>query len=399
MLLSLAWRMLRTTPPRLAWKFVRNFGWGGIRSIQKFEHRVRQNIYFPPFLFLSVVNSCNLRCQGCWVSVDVPRTLIPASELNELIREAKRYGNRFFGILGGEPLLHPELNAVLAAHPDCYFQVFTNGQLLTEDIARTWRQLGNVTPLISVEGNELVSDERRGGTQVHSRTLQGLQHCLGQRLITGVASSVCRTNLDLVSEQWLDRLIAMGVHYCWFYTYRPVGPNPSPELALSAAELLAVRRFVVAMRRRKPIILVDAYWDDQGRAMCPAVIGLSHHVNPWGEIEPCPVIQFARDTIRDDGGLYETITRSRFLDDFRRTTAAATRGCVILERPDLLEEIMRRNEAADTAHRRGTGGAYAELAAMQPRPSQHAPGNEVPEDHWLYRCAKRYWFFGFGAYS
>ena len=42
---------------------------------------------------------------------------------------------------------------------------------------------------------------------------------------------------------------------------------------------------------------------------------------------------------------------------------------------------------------------FAELAAMEPRPSQYDPGNEVPEDHWLYRVAKRYWFFGFGAYS
>jgi hypothetical protein len=203
----------------------------------------------------------------------------------------------------------------------------------------------------------------------------------------------------LVSEHWLDRLIDLGVHYCWFYTYRPVGPAPSAELALSPAEQRSVRRFVVQMRKRKPVILVDAYWDAEGQAMCPAVIGLSHHVNPWGEIEPCPVVQFAKDTIRDNGSIYQTITQSRFLEDFRRTTAATTRGCIVLERPDLLHEIARRNRAADTAHRTGSGDAFSELDAMEPRPSQHDPGHEVPEDHWLYRFAKRYWFFGFGAYS
>ena len=26
--------------------------------------------YFPPFLYISIINSCNLRCQGCWVDVD-----------------------------------------------------------------------------------------------------------------------------------------------------------------------------------------------------------------------------------------------------------------------------------------------------------------------------------------
>ena len=30
--------------------------------------------------------------------------------------------------------------------------------------------------------------------------------------------------------------------------------------------------------------------------------GISHHINPWGDIEPCPIIQFATETIHDDRG-------------------------------------------------------------------------------------------------
>jgi hypothetical protein len=41
----------------------------------------------------------------------------------------------------------------------------------------------------------------------------------------------------------------------------------------------------------------------------------------------------------------------------------------------------------------------AELRALEPRTSQYDPGNEIPEDHWMYRFAKKHWFFGFGAYS
>jgi len=40
----------------------------------------------------------------------------------------------------------------------------------------------------------------------------------------------------------------------------------------------------------------------------------------------------------------------------------------------------------------------AELEAMQPRFSQWLPGEEVPETHWMYRWAKKYWFNDFGAY-
>ena len=58
--------------------------------------------------------------------------------------------------------MHPELLTILSNHPDAYFQVFTNGHFITDEVARELRQLGNVTPLISVEGTEIVSDQRRG---------------------------------------------------------------------------------------------------------------------------------------------------------------------------------------------------------------------------------------------
>jgi hypothetical protein len=40
-----------------------------------------------------------------------------------------------------------------------------------------------------------------------------------------------------------------------------------------------------------------------------------------------------------------------------------------------------------------------EIESLVPRHSQHNPGNEVPEDNWVYRFAKKHWFFGFGAYT
>ncbi len=95
------------------------------------------------------------------------------------------------------------------------------------------RKCGNVTPLISVEGNEIISDERRGKAGVLSQTMQGLENCLKHKVMTGVCTSVCQTNFDLVSEKWLDRLIEMGVLYTWFHIYRPVGPDANPDLSLT----------------------------------------------------------------------------------------------------------------------------------------------------------------------
>ena len=36
---------------------------------------------------------------------------------------------------------------------------------------------------------------------------------------------------------------------------------------------------------------------------------------------------------------------------------------------------------------------------MTPRFSQWLPGEEIPEQHWMYRWAKKFWFNDFGAYK
>lgn len=394
---QMTWRMLRTVDGRCIRKAAWNFGYKGMRSVMKFKKRLKKGVVFPPFLYLSIVNSCNLRCTGCWVDVAADHEQIDIARINRLIDDAKAHGNSFFGILGGEPFMHTQLFDILEAHPDCFFQVFTNGQFITEEVAERLRKCGNATPLISIEGTEIVSDERRGRLNVLNKTLRGLDNCLKARVLTGVATSLCATNFDdLLQESWIDKLIERGVHYCWYHTYRPVGPDPSPEMSLTPEQAKKVREFVVDMRCKKPIGIIDAYYNDKGEALCPAATGISHHIGPWGDIEPCPIIQTARETIDDERGIYETMTQSTYLADFRKLAAQTTRGCIVLERPDLLKTFNEAHDARDTTARKT---ALAELDAMEGRGSQYQPGDEVPEKHWMYRIAKRYFFTDFGAYD
>jgi hypothetical protein len=219
---------------------------------------------------------------------------------------------------------------------------------------------------------------------------------LQEKLLTGVATSVCQSNIDeLLSEDWLRELIQRGVHYVWYHTYRPVGPQPNFQLALRPDQLVRVRKFIVESRARLPIAMIDAYYDDRGQALCPMSTGISHHIGPKGDIEPCPIIQFATETISDPRGIFATMRDSLFLKDFRELSARHTRGCVVLERPDLVKQLVVKHGARDTTAR---GTAMAELEAMTPRFSQWLPGEEVPEQHWMYRLAKKYWFYDFGAY-
>ena len=397
MMFSFLTRMIREVHPRLLAKSAWNLGWGGMRSIQAFEKRLKQGRHFPAFMFISVTNQCNLKCQGCWVTTAKPARSLEPELLDRIITQSKQQECRFFGILGGEPLLYPRLFNILARHPDCYFQVFTNGTVLTPEIAAEMRRLGNVTPLVSLEGLEEVSDERRGGARVFQRSLQGVENCHHAKLLTGVATSVCKSNFkDLVSEKFARDLCQRGVHYLWYYIYRPVGEDPANDLCLSPEEILALRRFMVDIRGRIPMMIVDAYWDHEGRALCPAATGISHHIGPMGDLEPCPPVQFSRENVREHKDLAAQVEHSEFLADFRKFSSSQTRGCVLMDCPDKLNEFLKKQGARDSS---GRNTAYAELGRMTCRAGHHLPGQEIPEKHWAYRFAKKHWFFGFGAYG
>ena len=59
-----------------------------------------------------------------------------------------------------------------------------------------------------------------------------------------------------------------------------------------------------------------------------------------------------------------------------------------------MKQLVEKHGAADTTQR---GTAMAEIEALVPRSSQHRPGQEIPEEHWAYRFAKKHWFFGLWA--
>jgi MoaA/NifB/PqqE/SkfB family radical SAM enzyme len=376
-------------------KFIVNFGWKGLIGFSKFQKRKKKGEVFPAFQFISVTNDCNLSCQGCWVSKGEKSESLDITKINKIITDSKQYGSYFFGILGGEPLLYKSLFDIFRAHPDCYFQLFTNGTLLTDKVAEDLRSCANVTPLISFEGDENVADIRRGSSRVHQRTIKAVETATKHRLVTGVAISVCKSNIDMaLSDEFVTMLHDKGVIYLWYYIYRPSGENPCYDLALSPQEIEKLRRFLVDGRKKYPIVMIDSYWGADGEPFCPAAEGLSHHINPSGNIEPCPVIQFSRDHVNGIG-LKNVYENSTFLKDFKVKVSGKTKGCILMEDPAWLQNFVEEHNAVNTSNRPD----LAEKLAQAPVVFSHGSCPRIPEKHWMYRIAKKRAFFGLGAYG
>ena len=397
-MMKIVWRVFRQTPIRLLWKFCWNFCIPNLWNMRDFQRRQEKGEpFFPAFNMISITEACNLACSGCWVSQGGKKSLT-MEQIDGIIRESKRHGSKFFGILGGEPLMYKGLLAIFQKHHDCYFQLFTNGTLLTDDIAQQLRKVGNVTPLISIEGLEEESDRRRQASDVYQRTLRGVRACRKAGLIFGIAASICKNNYDeLVTRQHIERAAREGAAYLWYYIYRPVGADARPEQALSEEQIRGLRQFLVHERLNAPVVLVDVYWDEKGQAICPGATGMSHHISPSGALEFCPVIQMATDFLNADASnMTELYAQSQFLAGMRQLIAQATRGCIIMENPQLMAKIIQGYEVRETTTR---GTAMEEYHKMISTPSHNMNTNPIPEQSRPYQWLKKHYFFGFGAYG
>ena len=109
---------------------------------------------FPPFLMvMSPTMRCNLDCLGCYAG-KYPKGKDPLDleTLDRIVREGKEMGTHMFIISGGEPFVRRDLFELYEQHPDCWFQIYTNGLLIDDKTVERIVELGNVAPAISVEG-------------------------------------------------------------------------------------------------------------------------------------------------------------------------------------------------------------------------------------------------------
>jgi MoaA/NifB/PqqE/SkfB family radical SAM enzyme len=327
---------------------------------------------------------------------------LESESIENVIQIAKKQSVSFYTLLGGEPFLASEtLWNTIKNHPEGYFQIITNGLFLDETNVQKIKKYGNISPLVSIDGFEKENDDRRGqGT--FAKAIEGCKELQRQKILYGVATVVTAENFESVlTEEYVNHFINLGAMYLWYYVYRPVSADPVQEWSVKPEMLLELRRRLLRLRRKMPIILIDTYWDEKGYAVCPASKGMAFVIGPRGSIEPCPPLNVTKEWITDNGGnFYETMNGSEFLLRFREFVTQKydgnrSQGCVIIDHPQELAEFFRSERVTDVSGR----DFLNELTQREPLASHYLPGQEIPEDYWVYRLMKRMLFFGMGAYG
>lgn len=320
------------------------------KAEKKREKLLREKGWLVPIgLGLSPTMKCELHCTGCYARSYPRDRELPLPVWDRFIGQAVDAGVFFFVVTGGEPLERPEIIDIFEKYRSVLFLLVTNGLKIDETVAARLARSGNVMPMVSIEGFERETDQRRGPGMYRqiTKTLQILKE---HKMLFGFSATVTKNNIAVLgSEKFLDDMVARGCTAGFYNDLIPIRPEdfrllPEPEAAIK------FRSSLKKWRQKKPILLVhlpDDEYDEAG--YCRAVRGGSMHINTQGFVEPCPFAHVARENIKTSSAA--EIFRSPFLEAIRRHPTVLKHGsvgCALVSNRDELDLLARRHRAQTT---------------------------------------------------
>jgi len=338
-------RVMTELSPRCLKTVVRTLFINGLlRSSALRRDFERKYGFAPPFtLLISPTMQCNLKCVGCYSGRYVRQPGLPTEVIDRVIREAKEMGIHFIVLSGGEPLTRRhDLLPLIEKHNDTYFMFYTNGTLISEQVADELCRLGNAGAIISLEGFEAATDARRG-PGVFRMAMEAMDRLRGRGVPLGSSLTVTSKNIEeLTSDEFFEHLTNKGVMVVWFFLFMPVGKDPDVSLMPTPEQRELLRQRDLVLREKFPIFIAD-FWNDAPFVGGCIAGGRNYiHINANGDVEPCVFTHVAVDSILSKS-LAEALN-SDFFSTIRSKQPYSENlltPCMIIDNPDVFREVVR----------------------------------------------------------
>ena len=304
-----------------------------------------QNI--PVFLIASITSSCNLHCTGCYsrannsCSDDAPLDQLSAEEWDDIFTQAKEMGISFIVLAGGEPMIREDVISKASNHPEILFPIFTNGTLIDESYLKLLDDNRNLVPVLSIEGDEEITDSRRGNG-VYNMLVESMEVMKKNNIIFGASLTFTKGNLpSLISNEYIDRLYDFGCKVVFFIEYVPVNEE-TKELAPSDSERELLLTNLEHLREEYHDMLFMSFpGDEKNSGGCLAAGRGFFHINSHGGAEPCPASPYSDINVRDTS-IMEALNSRLFksLRDGGILMDEHEGGCVLFEHRKEVESLL-----------------------------------------------------------
>jgi MoaA/NifB/PqqE/SkfB family radical SAM enzyme len=297
----------------------------------KEAYKERNGDYPPMFLVLSPGKGCNLHCTGCYASANsVNAEKLDFETSRRIIREAHDiFGSRFMTISGGEPFLYKAdgktLFDLFEEFKDMFFLVYTNGTLITREVADKLADLGNVTPAISVEGWEEQTDQRRG-KGVYKHILKAMENLRAAGVPFGISLTATSQNAEiLLKDDFYEYFFnELGVSYMWQFQLMPIGRGKDvTELMITPEQRVNLYKQWAHLLEDKHFPIAD-FWNSGTLSNGCIAYGRwnGYFYIDWnGSVMPCVFVPYSVNNIKDlysNGKTLEDALQSKMFKNGRK---------------------------------------------------------------------------------
>lgn len=284
----------------------------------------------PFTLVAELTYRCPLGCPYCSNPIDFARARgeLDAEAWARVFEEAESLGVVQLHLSGGEPLLRPDLERLVARARalDLYVNLVTSGVPLRRERLAALREAGLDHVQLSIQGAEREASDAVAGARVFDRKLAVAAWIKAEGLPLTVNVVLHRENLgrvgamvELAEELGADRLELANAQYLGFAAKNRAALLPTREAIERAFEEAARAR--ARLEGRMEIIFVKPdYFSKSPRACMDGWARRYVHVTPEGRVLPChaaeviPGLRF--ESVRERG-LGEIWESSEALERFR----------------------------------------------------------------------------------
>ena len=260
--------------------------------------------HIPPFLIASITHRCNLHCVGCYArsvgscadGADDPMT---ADEWERVFSEAKDLGITFILLAGGEPLVRKDVLERAAKYPEILFPVITNGTMIGEDYLDFFDKHRNVVPILSIEGGEETTDERRG-KGVYRSLQEKIAKMKAKKIAFGASMTVTHENLtEVTGNDYIQKMKEDGCKALIYVEFVATHESLKPLLLTDADRGAMSDRLDRVRKEEKSMVILSFPGDEKHSGGCLAAGRGFFHIAASGGAEPCPFSPFSDVNVKE----------------------------------------------------------------------------------------------------
>jgi MoaA/NifB/PqqE/SkfB family radical SAM enzyme len=313
------------------------------------SYQERENLHIPPFLISSISTDCNLTCKGCYARTNTicgtqeldKKEELTAEQWKNIFSEAAQMGINFNLLAGGEPLLRKDILEAAAQVKEMIFPIFTNGTVISETYLDFFSKHLNLIPVLSLEGYEESTDDRRG-QGVFNKVIRSMEQLRERKLFHGASITITTENLTTATSlSYVNLLKDLGCKIIFYVEYVPTEENTN-HLALDENGIAKMEINLEKLRiTYDDVIFLSFPGDEKAMGGCLAAGRGFLHISPDGKAEACPFSPYSDRNIAQTG-LKEALKSPFFarLRDSGLVGGEHTGGCTLFERESDVKNLL-----------------------------------------------------------